>query len=149
MGGRGNAQGYADKDGDGQRPQRQLQAGGEALDEVVEHCVVSPVGVAEIPVEDAADVTDKLDGQRVVKAPLFSQLFHLLLGGHLAQIGPGRIARHDAGQEKDDDDHQHHRRNRVQQSFYDVLQVHVVRPFLSCQLGYKNRSLACFYPRYG
>ena len=108
-----NAQRNTDKNGDGDGPQGQLQAGGKTFGEVVGNGLVGVPCGSQITVQQSLDVVYKLNRVRIIQAPFLCQLIYLLLRGHFTQIHTGGVAGHNTGQKENYHDDQQNGGNCV------------------------------------
>ena len=87
-----HAERYADDDGERQRHDRQLDRGGEPVDEQLGDR--APLGhrLAEVAVEEVDEVAPELDDDRLVEAGVLGELGARRFGRPLAELRLARIA---------------------------------------------------------
>ena len=95
--------GDAQRHGDEARQEDQLEGGGQALLDVLDHRLRAAPGVAEIALEHVRHVTRVLLVDGLVQSHGGAQILDALLGRELPGHEIGRIARQEPDQEEDDD----------------------------------------------
>ncbi len=103
MAGRQCAQADAHEGRNDQREQRQFQRRREELFDILGDAASCDQGDAKIALERVRQPIEVLNRERVVEMHLLAQIVDHPIGRAGANRHPGRIARHNAGDDKDDD----------------------------------------------
>ena len=117
--------GKADEEGDEERGDRELDRGREVLRELAPDVAAGADRTAEVPLREAAEELDVLDGQRPVEPERLAHLLDLRGARLLAGERHRGIARDEPQREEHDRDHAQQHREHVRNAPQDVT-AHVL-----------------------
>ncbi len=89
-------------------------------------------GHPQLALKHAAHIVQILNVNGQVKPQFLAQLLHLLLTGLGTQSQPGRIAGHDAGDDKDQHRQTDQSRYGIQETAYQIVAISHNAPRLGC-----------------
>ena len=122
MGGRVDADRYADKDRQDHTDRHQAQRVREFADDLAPDRALGEIGLADVAAEDAGDVFHIADEEILVQAHLLPGDGNVLLRGEVAEQLSGGVAGRELQKQHDDQRDAEHRGDDPQQTLQKVFQ---------------------------
>lgn len=117
-----DSQGNPDDNGDEHGKGAQQDGVGDAVEKLGEHLIAAQPGGSEVAAENAGNIADVLDDDRLVEPHLGSFGGQCLGGGVLAQYHGGGVAWSEVQYHKDDKRDSQYHWDQKQQTLYDIFQ---------------------------